>query len=107
MILIYKNRGILIPVYLIASMLATFLTKAVLNNYIGGFFSTINLHHAFGVGLIIPAIWTYLVRHDYYRDNEGKKVIMDTENSFFFISIDLWSRIFFITGILFLLKDLF
>ena len=78
MILIYKNRGTLIPVYLIASMLTTFLTKAVLNNYIGGFFSTINLHHAFGVGLIIlPAPLELVIANwfiEIFNINSGTKI---------------------------------
>jgi hypothetical protein len=102
MLLIYKNRGILIPVFAMVSVLSTVLIITSLARNEGGIFLNINLNMSAGVGFIIAATWTYLVKDEYYKDAEGNKIMMDTENSFFFISMKYWALIFLIAGLLFI-----
>lgn len=83
-LLIWKNRGVLVVLYFVVSALACIL---LLKDFIGGM-------AALGVGLLVTAAWTYLTKDDYYKDKDGVKQKMDTPNEFFFMSMKIWSYIF-------------
>ncbi|WP_046745907.1 hypothetical protein [Kordia zhangzhouensis] len=93
MIFIYKNRGILIPVYLVVSVLGIIFLDKFLKESIGGIFlSGYDFQIVLGVGLFISFIWTYLTSYDYI-EVDGKKQRIEMFNHFFFISNRLWSYI--------------
>lgn len=83
-LLIWKNKGVLVVLYFVVSALACIL---LLKDLIGTM-------AAFGAGLLVAAAWTYLTKDDYYRDKNNVRQKMDTPNEFFFISMKIWSYIF-------------
>ncbi len=100
MIIIYKNRGILVPVYFIVSVLLVTLLNGFLKEYVGGVFaSKYDFQIVLGIGFLISGIWTYLKSEDYVEIN-GEKEKVDFENAFFFITMKLWSKIMFVMGFL-------
>ena len=107
MLLFYKNKGILILVYVFSCVFGTFLIIGWLHRNVGGIFSKIDIYTGAGIGLLLAALWTHLTKDDYYKDSEGNKVMMDMENSFFFISMKIWSFIFLAAGLIFLGNLLF
>jgi hypothetical protein len=102
MIIFYKNKGILIIVYPFVCLFGTGIIVEVLRTYVGGMFAKIDFHAAVGFGFLLAAIWTYFTKDDYYKDREGNKKKMDTENSFFFMNMAIWAYIFFGLSLLFL-----
>ena len=93
MILIYKNRGILIPVYLVVSVLGTVILNGLLKSYIGGIFlNAYDSQIVLGIGLFIAFIWTFVTSYDYI-EIEGEKERIEMNNHFFYISNRLWSYI--------------
>ena len=99
MILIWKNRGLLVGVYLAVSMLLTGFLLGVLKRNVGGIFSDIDMNMTASIGFLVSAVWTYLVKDDYYRNKSGKRVKMDTRNEFFFISLKVWAYLFLAAGV--------
>ena len=106
MIVIWKNKGILILVYVIFSFFGTMIINGVLHRNVGGVFSEIGVSVVSGVSLIIAGIVTFLTKEDYYKDRNGKKVKMDTENELFWISMKIWSYILLALGILLVVNGL-
>jgi len=107
MLLIYKNKGILIVPYLIASLIGTAILTGILKRNVGGIFSHIDLSTTMGVGFLVCAAWTYLTRNDYYTDRNGIKQKMDTPNELFFLTMKVWAYIFLAIALLFFLDALF
>jgi len=106
MIVIYKNRGILIPVYVVVSLVSTAILNSVLKEYIRGIFaSNYDSQIVMGVGFLISGFWTYLTSEDYIIvDGEKEKIYMN--NHFFYISMKLWSYIILVLGILTLISGI-
>jgi len=93
MIFIYKNRGILIPVYFLVSVLGTIVLNGLLKKYLPYFFSfEYDFQIVLGVGLLISFIWTFLTSYDYI-EVDGEKQRIEMNNHFFYISNRLWSYI--------------
>ena len=100
MIIIYKNRGILVPVFIIIPVVGVLILSGVLERNIGGIFaSNYDKNIVLGIGLLISGIWTYLKRTDDIIVN-GDKEEIEMNNHLFFISLNLWSKIIFIVGLL-------
>jgi hypothetical protein len=90
MIFIYKNRGILIPVYVFVSVFGTIILNSLLKEYVGGLFSIeYDFQIVIGIGLLISCIWTYLTSYDVIEVN-GEKQRIEMNNHFFYISNRLW-----------------
>ena len=106
MILVWKNKGILVPVYLIFSFLGTMILNGVLHRNVGGIFSNIGVSVVSGVAFVIAGLVTFLTRDDYYKDKNGVKVKMDTENELFWIPMRVWAYIFFAVGFLMIVNGL-
>lgn len=106
MIVIYKNRGILIPVYLVISLVGAAILNYVLKEYLGGIFtSNYDSQIIIGTGFIISGLWTYFTSEDYVNiGGEREKVYMN--NHFFYISMKLWSYIILGFGILILISGI-
>jgi hypothetical protein len=96
MILIWKNKGLLVLPYTIFSLAFTALIVGALHRNIGGVFSKIDLYTTMGIGLLLSAVWTYLTKDDYYRSRDGTMKKMETENEFFFINMGTWAIILFV-----------
>ncbi|AKP50667.1 hypothetical protein [Cyclobacterium amurskyense] len=107
MILIWKNKGLLVIAYLMVSMFLTALVLGVLKRNFGGVFMSIDLNQSIGIGFLLSAIWTFLTRNDFYLNSSGEKVKMKTRNEFFFITMQIWSYLFLIAGFAFLFYGFF
>lgn len=100
MILIYNNRGILIPVFLAVPFIGTSIITAALRSYFGEIFSSEYVFQiSTGIGLLISFIWTYFTSFDYIEVH-GEKQRIEMNNHFFYMSNRLWSYIMLGTGIL-------
>jgi len=102
MLLIYKNKGLLVLLYIIVSLFAVALIVGILHRNIGGWFSKINLSGTAGTGFLISSVWTYITKDDYYTDSNGNRKKMDIVNELFFIRMEIWSYILAIVGLFFL-----
>jgi len=107
MLLIYKNKGILIVPYLIASIIGTAIIVGILKRNIGSIFSDIDFSTTMGLGFLICAIWTYLTRNEFYIDRNGKKQKMDITNELFFLTMKVWAYIFLAAALLFFADSIF
>ncbi len=106
MIVIYKNRGILIPVYLIVSLIGTAILNGILKEYIGGIFvSNYDNQIVLSIGFIISGFWTYFTSQDHIMI-DGEKEEIYFNNHFFYISMKLWSYIMFGFGVLTLISGI-
>lgn len=94
----FKNRGILVPVYLIACFIGVLIVKGLfeyllnqpsLTDYDAAFLS--------GAAFIAAGHWTYNTRDSYYVAN-GIKKRMHEENEFFFLSMEVWAYIYWSIG---------
>lgn len=97
MILIWKGRGILVPVILALSMFigAIIQDKLNVNNWF------------YGVSIILAGIVFLLIapRTEEYKDGS---VLKSSEiASFWFMGLKVWSIIAFIVGMYMIIKDLF
>ena len=88
MIIIFKGKGILVLLYLIVPVVVLALLRQELN-----IFSELPATIVGGLSLLISGLWTKLTAKDYYKDKNGRKVYLDTENSFFFIKMSTWALI--------------
>ncbi len=88
----YKNKGILIPVYFILCFIFSLIVFANLLRINAGFTSCI--------GFLLTAGWTYATRNDYYKNKEGVKVKVDIKNEFFWISMNIWYKIFLVGSLI-------
>ena len=102
MLLFYKNKGILVPLYLVVSFIVTAMIIGALGRNVGGLFAKTDFYSTLGISLLIAAGWTYLTQYDYYMDKEGNKKRMDTVNALFFIKMGAWVYIFITLAIVFL-----
>jgi hypothetical protein len=102
MIIFYKNKGLLIILYLIVCFIGSAILVGVLHRNTNGIFSNIDFYTTIGIGFLLTSIWTYLTKDDFYMDREGKKKKMDTPNELFWISMKVWAFIFFGASLIFL-----
>jgi ribose/xylose/arabinose/galactoside ABC-type transport system permease subunit len=107
MFLVYKNKGLLILLYLIVCLIGTAMLVGVMNRSVGGMFPKIDFYSTLGISLLFTVLWTYLTKDDFYKDRNGNKVKMDTPNEFFWISMKTWVRIFLVLAVLLLSNSLF
>lgn len=90
MLLIWKGRGILTPIYLILNLAIVFkLTDSFKSNH-----STVLL---LGGAFIISGLLSYFTSRTYMEIN-GEKVRISGRHSFFFIPMKVWSIVFYILG---------
>lgn len=100
----YKNKGILVPLYVIVSVIGASIVSKLLKEY-----EFLNAKYdfqiVFGIGLIISGLWTYLTSKDFIVV-KGQKERIYFDNSFFFLSMGLWSYILAVGGLLTLISGL-
>ena len=107
MFLIYKNRGILIPVYLFVSNLGILILLNFLSDSVGGIFKhEIDPLITFGFGFMLAGTWTYLKRNIYVK-TDGIRHKVDLINSFFFIEMKFWAIFFWAVGLIFLILAIY
>jgi hypothetical protein len=98
--LIYKNRGILIPVFLIVPVIGLLILNGELGRNYGGIFVTESFKQIMvGIGFLISFIWTYLTSEDFIIV-DGKKEKIEMYNHFFYIPNKTWSYAMLGFGIL-------
>lgn len=97
--LIFKNKGILIPVFVAVSVIGTaFIVEAVKWSVEDLTTFEPNGYFVLGLGLFISSAWIYFVRHDYVKNKWGQKILVPMENEFYFLSMKTWSIILSIAG---------
>ena len=101
MLLIYKNKGILVAPYFIGSLIGTAILSGVLKRNVGGIFAKADFYDIIGSAFLVCAAITYITRNDYYKDRYGQKQKIDIPNEFFFISMQTWAYIFVIAAAVF------
>lgn len=100
MIFIYKNKGILIPVFLMTPLIVITVLSGVLERNVGGIFAAnYDKQIIFGISLLISGIWTFFKSEDFIKIN-GSKEKIEINNHFFYISMKMWSYIMLVVGIL-------
>lgn len=107
MLLIYKNKGILIAPYFIGSLIGTAILSGVLKRNVGGVFSHLDFYDILGFSFILCAFLTYVTKNDYYLDCNGQKQKLDIPNEFFFLRMEIWVYIFCIAAAAFLGNSVF
>ncbi len=103
MFIIYKNKGILIPLYLIVC----FISIAILTKTLSDYFNIqINNNNDFwfiaGFAFLCSGLWTKLTCEDFV-EVDGVKHKVDIDNSFFFIKMKIWALILSVFGFLMLI----
>lgn len=107
MLLIYKNKGILIAPYFIGSLIGTAILSGVLKRSVGGIFANADFYDIVGSAFLLCAAITYITRNDYYTDRNGEKQRIDIPNEFFFLSMQTWAYIFIIAATVFFINSVF
>lgn len=106
MIIIYKNKGILVPIFLTVSVITVALLSLGLEYIVGEQIKSFyNNTIIFGIGLFVSGIWTSLKSVDYIEIN-GVKEIYQEENSFYFIPMQIWSKIKYVCAVLVFLSGI-
>ena len=101
MLLIYKNKGILVVPYFVGSFIGCAIALNILKRKFGGIFAQIDFYNTAGFAFLVCAIVTYLTRNDYYLNKNGEKQKMDTPNEFYFLKMEIWAYIFFALALVF------
>ena len=100
MLFIYKNKGILVPVYFSVSVLATGMLSGVLKRNVGGVFAVdYSLWIPLGIGVVISGIWTVLTSEVYTRIN-GVRTKVEFESSFYLIPMRIFGWILIAIGLI-------
>ena len=107
MLLIWKNKGLLVLLYIVVSFLATAILLGVVRRNVGGFFSRMDFSGTAGLSFLIAAAWTYLTKDDYYKDKNGEKKKMEIVNEFFFIRMERWVYILVGAALIFIGNSIF
>jgi uncharacterized membrane protein len=107
MLLVWKNKGLLVLLYLLVSIIGTAMIVGVLHRNVEGVLSNIDFYTTFGLGFLIASLWTYLTKDDFYKDKDGNKKKIEFKNEFFWISMKIWAYIYFAVSMLFLGNLLF
>ena len=101
MLIFYKNKGILVIVYLIVRIIGTAILLSFAGESRESFFGKIDFYSTIGIGFLFTGIWTYLTKDDFYKDRDGNKKKMDTPNELFWISMRVWAIIFIVIAVFF------
>lgn len=97
-----KGRGILVIVFCFVSCMLSAMVAGILERNVGGIFAGATWNNILGFAFIMAAIWTWLTKNDYYKDEAGNKVKVAIVNSFIFLSMEVWAILFLCAGVLFL-----
>jgi hypothetical protein len=96
----FRNRGILVPFFLIICFIGVAILKVLIQFAFG--------EHSFvegdmvllsGVAFLVAGYWTHRKRDTFYIvDGETKR--MNEQNTFFFLSMEMWAQIYWSFGTL-------
>lgn len=98
MVIIFKGKGILVPVLLVASWIATLVVGVLIETYSGIVFKGSSTIILMSFSLILCGILTRFVGRDFIK-KDGKRVEIDLDNRFFFIKMSHIGIGFIILGI--------
>lgn len=107
MLIFYKNKGILVIVYLIVCIIGTAILLNLANELADGLVDKIDFYSTLGFGFMFTGIWTYLTKDDFYKDRDGNRMKMDTPNELFWISMKNWAFIFIVIALVFFSNSVF
>lgn len=94
----WKNRGLMVIIYLGVSMIGSALVLGYLQRTFEEVFFWVDFISTIRIGFTVAAIWTFLVRDDYYKNERGERIKMDTVIEFYFIKLEYWAFIFAVLG---------
>jgi hypothetical protein len=86
----FKNKGILVVLFLIVWLVLTAVVGGELYRSVGGIFSKIDFYSILGIALLPTAVCTWFIRYDYYKDKHGNKKRMDTVHELLYIPLRIW-----------------
>jgi hypothetical protein len=92
----WKNKGILVPVYVVICILVPALTIGVVHRNFGGAFDKIPFSYVLVFALAVAGLWTYLTCEAYYIDVEGNKKVLDIKHQFYWIKMKYWAYILWV-----------
>jgi hypothetical protein len=103
----FKNRGIMVPVYLAICFVGVFIIKSLIEYIYGkGRVTEGGLVLLIGIAFLIAGYWTYRKRDSFYIV-DGEKRGMNEDNVFFYLSMELWAQIYCSFGVLCVLGGTF
>lgn len=95
----FKAKGILVPIYVIATLVGLFITKSLLNIYIFNEQIPEEVNGVvFSIALLISGFWTYYTSDDFYIDENGEKKYMYFDHQFMYIDMKSWAYVFWTIG---------
>lgn len=98
MLVIFKGKGILVPVFFIVSFVSVAILAGILKRNVGGIFAqNYSFFIGFGLSVIVTGIWTWFASKDFIK-KDGKKLKIDLDNSFFFIKMKIIGYILVLFG---------
>lgn len=94
MLIIWKNKGILVLVYLIVCFMCISFLNGLIKDKIP---FEISSGIFVGLALLLAGIWTYLTGEEYIK-KDGRKIKVEIDNRFFFIPMKTFGIILLIIG---------
>ncbi|MGH2665975.1 hypothetical protein [Flavobacterium sp.] len=91
----FEGRGMLVPVYVVVSVVAVALVSGLLQ-YVG-LYLKYDFPIVIGIGIILSGIWIHATSDDYITVN-GKKEKIYLNNHLYFLPLKTWSYILLYTG---------
>lgn len=96
--IIWKGKGILIPLYLIVTSIVLAILYRLSIEYFN-ISDELSIESFMGIVLIVTGLWTRVTSESYYIDKEGRKKFLDIENDLFFIKMKTWGLILIAIGV--------
>lgn len=106
MFIIWKGRGILTPVYLIALLIGAYHLNLLIDDYVENFNPEIGFLFILGAAFILSGLLTYLTSRTYIIQDDVK-IRVKAKHSFFFIPMKVWSILKYIIGALVIILGLY
>ena len=103
----FENKGILIPVYWIVSFISTVVIFEYLHEKNIMPKGEHNLRLVLIISFVITGVWALLTSNDYYKNDDGEKVKVEIDNSFFWIKMKYWIYIFLALALIVVYKSNF
>lgn len=96
----FKNRGALVPAFLATCLIGASIIKALIEYLFTDYvFAEGDVVLLFGIAFLIAGYWTHKQRDSFYYV-DGEKRRMNEENTFFYLSMELWAQIYWSFGFL-------
>lgn len=102
MLIIWKNKGIMVIVYVIVCLIGIVVLNGLIKTSIPFEY---DFDIPFGIALLLAGLWTYLTGEEYYK-KDGEKIKLDIDNRFFFIPMKKFGLVLLVIGALTLISGI-